>query len=1110
MDTTGQNGDDRGRVPVDGELPLTSIIIPFHNRIDLTVACLRSIRENTVGPYEVILIDDASSESVEGLHREFEGPQVKFIRNHVRQSFSKNNNSGARAAGGKYLCLLNNDTLVRPNWLAPMVRLLEREPGIGVLGNKHLFPDSGLLHHCGLACDDTGHPFHLHPHTDPGAPAVNYQRDVPIVTFACVMIPRAVYGELGGLDESFLTGYEDCDFCMRAREAGYRVTYTPSSTICHYGQATPNRKANDQANLDLFRKKWMDKLERGGLARITREDHAYNAAHLRRPRLRPRDKAGLHFAVDMEHASAFAWATADLAIAVAENGEIPVSIPKSVFLHRTIPFAKARKLRKMMRRRPNGTFHVKWSHYWPNHMKQELYGEINAEFFCTNYEFRGNNLHRDIWTRNVETNGLKKLPVSDFNRKVLLSLGLPGSDCITVPLGYSPEAEDLFKNPAERSAHGSLNILLMTNSHDLYRYGTDLAVKALAAAFGPADPVVVHVKDYGTASGSTKLREWIAAEKRFPRTVWHTSFLSKEGLMRLYGGMDLLLAPFRGEGFAMKVIDAMAVGLPVYMPAYGGPTEFVADGTYVPMKFDIAPVGECYDREAYYIGDGACWCEPRLQEMTEVLRGIGSGRDMLRETARLAFKHVRGRFTWKNAARRLVWALRAWEQGRVETACLSRGPDNGALSVIIPTRDRIEILDKTLEAYGQQTLPPSDYELLLVNDHGPLQDLSAAAKRHAGRVPVRVLDNRGPEGPAAARNLGMRTARGEVVLITGDDIVPDREFLAQHVEGHRRFPSEEQALVGRTLWHPSVPQTPFIEHITSGGGQQFNYSNMAHGKPAPFDRFYTSNVSLKRGFFAEEEELFSTKYHHAAFEDIEFGYRMHLRGMELRFWETARGYHLHPMDPAGFVERQRRAGRMLALLAMQRPGFVPDEHQAFLRALEFLRHCPEFASGLPRAEWKATDSAIPGLLSSYTDILETGARLKDADCRFLAAADRQAWVQWLQVGQGTVWDTINELAIRTGMAEEWAVNEEEARRAAGWAAMLALPRMVGPGGTLYWKMPFAAPTYVAALFPNSRLVFVLSKILRDTPGLGYAVKRMEKSAPGRIARRLLTRLAKRG
>ncbi len=813
----------------------------------------------------------------------------------------------------------------------------------------------------------------------------------------------------------------------------------------------------------------------------------------------------IHFAVDFGAATAFTWATADLIAALLRLG-VDVTVPAGVPATRTLGADHRRMLRARQRRHPATDAQVKWSHYWPQCMRQALAGAVNAEFYCVNYRFRPARGPRDYWSRHVQLNGYHKLPVAQFNLAALRDLGIPESECATVPLGYSPEIPALF--PDGRPPTGQrpdLHLLLVTNSHDLYRYGTDLAMAALAEVAGPGDPLVVHIKDYGGSSGSPQIRRWIAEQRRFPRVEWHNEFVSKPDLLRLYAGMDLLLAPFRGEGFSMKIVDAMALGLPVMMPAFGGPCDYAAPGGFVPIDHDEVPVGTCYDRDRYYLADDVYWCQARPAALVAALRAALEQRAGLAAVGAAARAHVLPRCSWDEAARKLIAALQARAARREAVVKPRRRPATLPVSVLIPTRDRIDALGRTLAAYGRQALPARDYELILVNDHGDPAALQALAQRHAAQVPLRVLENTGPGGPAAARNLGIGEARGEILLITGDDIVPDPQFLAAHLAGHRRFPDPRTALVGLTHWHPDLGPSPFYDLLVGPTGQQFNYGGMKHGRVTVFNRLYTSNCSLKRAWLIEEEELFSTRYPFAAFEDVELAYRLHLRGMTLRFWSTAIGYHLHAMTPASFAARQRKAGRMLTLLALQRPAFVPDEHAGYLRAFEFLRASPALAATLPETP-AAWDGLADSLVGAYQQLLDLAGPLSGpAMPRPVAEQDRANWRPWVVRQGGLVWEAANQLALRAGMAEEWADGDEAlARQARNWALLLTLPRVTGPTAA-YWKMPAAPPALPSVLFPRSRLAFKLSCWLRDAPGMGYLVKLAEQSPLGQRLRALLLR-----
>lgn len=1078
--------------------PEVTIVVPYRNAAGMTSACLASVSANSGGiDYEVLLVDDASTE-----HPELPpGGRFRIIRSDTRLTYSAANNLAASAARGRWLVLLNNDTTVEPGWLEALLVAARGEERLGVLGNKHLYPDSGLLQHGGMAFDEAGFPFHLNPGIDPATPSACRRRELQCVTFACALIPAEVYSELGGLDPAYRNGFEDVDFCLRARAAGYRVVFTPGSTIRHKGQSTPGRTEHDEANWRLFRERWGGKVE-CDLARLTAEDARYDEVARNRAHARPSRAPGLHLAIDLAESNAFTWAAAELALALVRRG-VRVSLPVTPFVPRTIEPEKRAALRELMRPQPYGTWHVKWTHYWPKYLKQALSGDVNAEFFCTNYRYREENRVLDLWMRHVQLNGHRKLAVSGFNVDALREVGVSGSDIATVPLGYAPEIDGLVEAP--RTDGGSdLRILLVTNSHDLYRHGTDLAVQALGRAFGPEDPVVVHIRDYGTASGSRQLHDWIRAQPRFPRVVWHETFLPKAGLLQLYQQADLQFAPFRGEGFAMKVLDAMALGVPTLMPAFGGPLEFAAPGTFLPIPHREVPVGPSYDRDNFMLGEGAWWCEPDVDVMTDLLRSLPGRREELRRIGMAARAHVRPRFSWDASAARLMHALQGWQACREAAVAVRRSPDERPVSVVIPTKDRIEILDRTLAAYGAQTLPAADFELILVNDHGDPAALSSLVSRHAN-LPIRTLQNRGPAGPASSRNQAIDQARGEVVVITGDDIVPDRDFLRQHLEAHRRHAAVDHAFVGLTVWHPDVPPSPFLDHITGEGGQQFTYELLEHDEPAPFDRMYTSNCSLKRAFLAEEETLFSTRYSHAAYEDVELSYRLWLRGMQLRFVETAVGRHLHRITPRSFLERQRTVGRMLTLLALQRPSFVPNEHVTFLRSLEFLRSWPD----APVSIQADPQRLLEELIISCEAMLAMHQRLASPMSRPLLEADRAAWQKWMAEGSGLTWEAVNELVLRLGMAEEWSQRPADLARSRAWIQLVTLPRIAG-GPDAIWKMPFAAPDFSAFLFPGSPLAYRASKFIRDLPGIGPGVVAFEQSGPGQWIRGALARMVRRG
>ena len=1016
--------------------PIVSIIIPVHNRWDLTGPCLDSVFDCTSISFEVIVVDDASTDETPENLKKY-GPRIRVIRNEARRSFSENNNQAAKIARGKYLCLLNNDTWVTPGWLEGMIEVAEREAFVGVIGNKHLFPKTHLLHHCGMAVTKSGEPLHLHPHTDPSLPAANYERDLQMVTFACCLIPRDWFEKLGGLSEEFRNGFEDCDFCLRTRKAGRRIIYTPASVIYHYGQSTPGRKVTDSANWETFKQKWGGEIQ-SDLERITKADQEFNDSVIRAPRRKTLGQEGIHLAVDISQGSALSWVVTELALALDTLGE-KVSIPKVGHITDTIDASARARLMPMMSETPRRTFQVKLNHYWTQFLNQELTGEVNAELFVTNYRFRGEIQPLDMWSRNLLLSDYKKLPMSRFCQESLEDLGVPAKDCAIVAPGYSPEIDRLFSEPKKPVADPRVQLLVVTNSHDLSRYGTDILIPALAEAFSKDDPVVVHIKDYGSGSGSNELRNLVAAQKQFPNVVWHEQFVSKEALLTLYGEMDALVSPFRGEGYAMKIIDAMAIGLPVLMPAFGGPMEYAKPGTFIPLEYDEVPMGHCYDTEHYLVGPGAYWCEVRKSSLVSALKMVVERRDEVASLGLKAREHVLGKYTWENAAKSLVKALRGWQAEAHRKTSLRRRPATLRTSVVIPTKDRPIELEKTLQAYTQQTVEPKSFEIVLVNDHGDSEKLRALTRPFENKLQIRVVDNHGKNGPGAARNLGIELADGEIIFITGDDIIPATDLLEQHDKAHRKFPEVETAFVGYNDWHSEMQLDWVTKHIVGAGAQQFNYNGMTHEQEVPFDRFYTSNVSFKRLFTADMDQIFSENFRFAAFEDTELGYRLSKRGMSLRYLANAIGYHLHPMTARSFFERMRKVGCMLTVLSGMRPGFVPRDHTEIYTDLELERR--RRAGAKPENVGEVLPPQL--FLEPFIKAFEASNQWVSIDKTIEGAAKQYigSLNHRLTHQRNALFDNLCDAHMRIGQAQEWAGSNPELAWAPGFVAMLQLPAL---------------------------------------------------------------------
>jgi GT2 family glycosyltransferase len=219
-------------------LPRPSVIILAWNGLPYLVPCLDAVLAQEVHGVEVLVVDNDSADGSASLvERQY--PQVRLIRNERNLGFAGGNNVGLQHATGDVLVLLNQDTVVRPGWLAALLATFERCPDAGIVGSKILDPDACTLQHAGGRVE---RPLILGQHDGHGQPdngQYDEPRQVEFITGASMALRRQLLAEIGPLDEGFYPGYfEDVDICHRARAAGYTVWYEPRSVLIHQESAS--------------------------------------------------------------------------------------------------------------------------------------------------------------------------------------------------------------------------------------------------------------------------------------------------------------------------------------------------------------------------------------------------------------------------------------------------------------------------------------------------------------------------------------------------------------------------------------------------------------------------------------------------------------------------------------------------------------------------------------------------------------------------------------------------------------------------------------------------------------------------------------------------------
>ena len=239
------------------DTPLISVIIPVFNNWSLTQKCLTSLHAHAKNIYyEVIVVDNNSTDDTatdaENFGQSLFGDSFVLLRQNKNLGFAKATNLGARTAKGRYLYLLNNDTIIVSDPFSAVISKLQNQHKLGAVGPLLLYPNSNRVQHLGIAIAHGIKSIHLYHLFPASHPVITRARNFQAITMAAFCVEKNLYDRVDGLFEGYVNGMEDIDFCARLGQEGLSFSITPESVVEHIAGQSLGRFAQDAKNSRLL------------------------------------------------------------------------------------------------------------------------------------------------------------------------------------------------------------------------------------------------------------------------------------------------------------------------------------------------------------------------------------------------------------------------------------------------------------------------------------------------------------------------------------------------------------------------------------------------------------------------------------------------------------------------------------------------------------------------------------------------------------------------------------------------------------------------------------------------------------------------------------------
>ncbi|MEM7586146.1 MAG: glycosyltransferase [Acidobacteriota bacterium] len=615
--------------PAAGDRSATLIILAW-NRWHLTERCLETLLATDLEGATVMVVDNGSTDETPERLAATQGIEVLTLPENV--GFVRGNNAGIEAADATSdIVLLNNDLeFTQRDWLQRLRRCAHSGDDVGVAGCRLTMKDGRLAHAGTYIPLDTmwgqqigGREKDIGQYTR--------DREVEGIVFACAYLRREVLDAIGGLALDYTSYFEDTDYCLRAKQAGFKTLLCGGVTLIHDEHGSTRGDAAAlmrifQGSRKVFADKWRGTLESGFQHEVLWQSI-------------------------MNFPTGYAMSCQEMLNAVNELGVKAIYRyvygPKTVFPkeepegfddYRLNVYAS----RKVPRKPEVGVVYAQGDVFYRNRGRYKIgYTMLEVDGFPAEWVRQGNRMD-EIWVP------------SEFNKEGYLNSGLERPIHV-MPLGVNPD----YFHPGITGYRNPLGEYVFLS---VFEWGERkepwLLMRAFNEVFSADEPVRLVCKVVNRDRKVSLKRE--IARLRLRSSGGRISYLFNLELPRyqlgsLYRSADCFVSASRGEGWNMPLMEAMACGLPTIATDWGAHREFVHDGIAYPLRIrgTIPAVAKC----PYY--NGYSWADPDPEHLRHLLREIYENRDEAYRRGQAAAHEMAERWTWQTTGRKIVERLAA-------------------------------------------------------------------------------------------------------------------------------------------------------------------------------------------------------------------------------------------------------------------------------------------------------------------------------------------------------------------------------------------------------------------------------------------------------------------